>query len=165
MPGSLDPTPISARFSPPHASMLQPAIRRAGIMVCAAAAIGVLATCDASSLVSPPGTEAITLEYLGDTVASLESVLTPEVGVSIGSRPLEDPRLSFSSSDPSVVEVLPDGRLYMRKLGTATLIVSIRSSLLPANPPTLTKQFQVVAESLSISATAVTLPAVGATAV
>ena len=126
---------------------------------------GVLATCDASSLVSPPGAEDITLEYLGDTVASLGRVLTPAVEVRVGTRTLEDPRLVFSSSDPSIIEVLPDGQLYLRRLGTAALLVSVRSSLLPASPPTLTKQIQVVAESLSLGATSLTLGAVGATAV
>src|SRR5687768_11763819 len=83
---------------------------------------------DASSLVGSPGTENITLEYLGDTVASLGRKLTPEVDVRIGSQPLEDPRLTFTSSDPSIVEVQPDGQLYMRKLGTASVSVSVRSS-------------------------------------
>ena len=125
---------------------------------------GVLATCDAS-LVSSPGTEAITLAYLGDTVASVGRLLTPEVDVRIGDRPLDAPHLTYSSSDPSVVEIMPDGQLYLRRLGTASLVVSLRSSLFPANPPSLTTQIQVVAESLSISATALTLSAVGATAV
>ena len=126
---------------------------------------GVFANCDASSLVSPAGTEAISLTYRGDSVASVGRLVAPDVEVLVGDRPLDDPRLTYSSSDPSVLEVMADGQLYMRRLGTASLIVSLRSSLLPANAPSVTTRFQVVAESLSISATAVTLGAVGASAV
>jgi hypothetical protein len=127
--------------------------------------MGVFATCDASSLVSPPGTEDIALEYLGDTVAAMGRLVAPDVEVQVGGKPLADPRLTYTSSDPSVLEITPDGQLYMRRLGTASLVISLRSSLLPSSAPSLTKQIQVVAESLSISATALNLGAVGASAV
>lgn len=126
---------------------------------------GALLSCDASSLVSPPGAEPITFEYTGDTIASMGNTVATGVNVRIGDRPLDAPNLSYTSSDPRIVEVLPDGQLYMRRLGTAALTVTLRSSLLPANAPSITKQIQVVAESLSISTTALNLGAVGATAV
>ena len=139
-------------------------LRRAGTIACTVVMTGGLLSCDAVSLVSPPGADPITLEYIGDTVATMGDTIAPGVDVRVGDRPLEAPHLSYTSSDPSIVEVQPDGQLYMRRLGTVSLIVSLRSSLLPANAPSITKQIQVVAESLSISATAVTLPAIGATA-
>jgi hypothetical protein len=92
-------------------------------------------------------------------------LITPDVEVRVGDRPVEAPRLVYSSSDPSIVEIMPDGQLYLRRLGTASLSVSLRSSLFPAAPPAITKRIQVVAESLSISATALNMTAVGATAV
>ena len=126
---------------------------------------GVFANCDATSLVSPPGTDEISLSYLGDTVAAVGRLIAPQVEVRVGTRLLDDPQLSYSSSDPSVLEVLPDGQLYLRRLGTASLVVALRGSLLPADAPSVTKQFQVVAESISVSASGLTLSAIGASAV
>ena len=145
--------------------MLQHALRRAGSIAIAAVVTGVFANCDATSLVSPPGTGEIRLTYLGDTVASVGRLIVPEVEVLVGTRPLDDPQLSYSSSDPSVLEVMPGGQLYIRRLGTASLVVSLRGSLLPANAPSVTRLIQAVAESISVSTPALTLTAVGASAV
>ena len=144
--------------------MQQRVLRRAATIACTVVMTGGLLSCDAASLVSPPDIEPITLQYMGDTVASMGDTIPTGVDVRVGDRPLDAPQLTYTSSDPSIVEVQPDGQLYMRRLGTVSLIVSLRSSLLPARAPSITKQIQVVAESLSISATALTLPAVGATA-
>ena len=145
--------------------MLQRALTRTRTAALLAVTLGAFTNCDAASLVSPPGTEAITLNYLGDTVASVGRLIDPEVEVLVGTRPLDDPQLSYSSSDESVLEVMPNGQLFLRRLGTATLVVSLRGALLPVNAPSVTRQFQVVAESISVSASGLTLAAIGASAV
>ena len=64
------------------------ALRRSGTAALAVATMGVFANCDATSLVSPPGTEDISLTYVGDTVASVGRLIAPQVEVLVGTRPL-----------------------------------------------------------------------------
>lgn len=145
--------------------MLHGAVRRTTRLAGTLAITAICATCEASSLVAPAGVAKIALRYGGDTVLSVGQVIAPQVEVTLDGEPLTEPRLTYASSDPRVVEITPEGKLYLRQLGTAAISVSLRSSLMPALPPTTTWNLQVVAESLSVSATTVSFTALGATAV
>lgn len=127
--------------------------------------IAACATCDAASLVAPPGVDDLVISYNGDTVLSVGRLIVPEVSVLLNGEPLTDPRLAYTSSDPTTVEVTPEGQLFLRRLGTASITVAVRSSLMPASPPTATWNLHVVAESLSVSAGMLSFSALGQTAV
>jgi hypothetical protein len=145
--------------------MLHAVVRGTNRIAGALAITAICATCDASSLVAPAGVEEIVLSFAGDTVLSVGRLIVPEVEVTVDGRPLIDPRLSYTSSNPSVVEITPGGQLYLRRLGTASVSVTLRSSLMPASPPTASWNLHVVAESLSVSTSALSFSALGATAV
>ena len=146
-------------------SPLQRAARLVQQIATVLAITGICATCDAASLVGPAGVEKVSLTYGGDTVLSVGRLIVPEVEVTLDGAPLADPRLSYSSSNPEVVEITPEGMLYLRRLGTASVSVSVRSSVMPATPPSASWNLHVVAESLSVSATTLSFSALGATAV
>ena len=145
--------------------MLQHVRHLFGRIAVSAGIIGVLATCDPSTLASPPGIESISIAYGSDTVLALGRIITPQVDVFLDGRPLEEPRLSFRSSDSSIVEIMTDGRINPKRLGTASVAIILRSSLFPSAPPTLVRRIDVVAESISVSTSSMTLTAIGASAV
>ena len=147
------------------ASLLQRAARRAHLIATLIGVTFVSATCDATSLVAPPGVENVTLAYGGDTLLSVGRIVVPEVDVTVDGSPLAAPRLIYTSSNPDVVEITPEGQLYLRRLGQASISVALRSALMPSSPPSTSWNIHVVAESLSVSATTLSFSALGATAV
>ena len=146
-------------------SLLQRAARQTQQIATALAFTIVCATCDATSLVAPAGVEKVSLTHGGDTVLSVGRLVVPEVEVTVDGSPLAEPRLTYTSSNPEIVEITPEGQLYLRRLGTASITVALRSALMPAAPPSTSWNLHVVAESLSVSATTLSFSALGATAV
>jgi hypothetical protein len=138
---------------------LSPARRLRAVLV-AAALPAALATCDAN-LVGPAGVDRITLAFLGDTILAVGQVMRPAIEVRDGEALIAAPRLVLGSSDSSIIDITTDGELILRRLGTASVTASLAGALLPATPPSLTQALQVVAESVTVSVSAVTMTAIG----
>ena len=123
-----------------------------------------LATCDAS-LVGPAGIDDITLVFRGDTMVAVGRSVPAPIEIRQGETVVAVGRLVLASSDSTTVDITATGDLVPRRLGSASITAALSGALLPASPTSLTQAIQVVAESVTVSPTAITLTAVGATSV
>jgi hypothetical protein len=115
-----------------------PSSRIAGFVLAAVA----LAGCD---LLSTPGLEDVTLEYIGCTRLPRDTTAAFSVIVRAAGAVVPDPRLDITSSDPSILVVVPPGD-SIRSLdqnGTSTLTIRFLSSWFTDSIPTLAQNVQV----------------------
>lgn len=123
------------------------------------------ATCDASSVLGPPGVEPIVLSYSGDTAVVVGSRLAPQVDVEVEGTPLLDPRIRFLSSDTTILAVNASGdSLIARRVGSAIITAILESSVLPKHPPAVTQRVHVTVGDLVSEPASVDLTSLGDTA-
>ena len=137
-------------------------LRRLRAALLVAALPAAVSTCDAN-LLGPAGAEGITLVFQGDTILAVGQTIRPSIEVRGGEALVSAPRLVLGSSDSTIVDITTDGELVLRRLGIASVTASLVGALLPAAPPRLTQALQVVAESVTVSTSSLTLTAIGAT--
>jgi len=135
-----------------------------GVRVVLASA-GILAattTCRISDVLKSPGLEDVSLTFTSDTVLIVAAPTRPTVGVTVNGAAFAQARVRLASSDTSVVAVHGD-TLVPRRRGGVTLTVTLESSALPRDPPTLTRPLMVVADTVTVDSTAVRFSSLGDT--
>jgi hypothetical protein len=111
--------------------------------------VAVIAACGLRDLLSEPRVAKVVLTYTGPTTLDLADTLPVAVSVRVDGRAEPDPRLRVSSSDTSVIGVLPTGdSIAARARGTATLTIRFASSLLTESVPAITVNLRVSPVSL-----------------
>ncbi len=132
-----------------------------GARVAAIAAVLVCtSTCQITDALRPAALKDVVLAYAGDTVLVVAAPLTPQVNVTVNGSPLVGARLAFVSSDTEVVAVRGD-TLVPKSRGVDMLTVSLLSSALPANPPSVTRTLLVVADTVTLDSAAVRFTSLG----
>ena len=127
-----------------------------------AAVLASTSTCQITDALRPAALKNVALAYAGDTVLVVAAPVRPQINVTVDGAPLADARLRFSSSDTGIVAVHAD-TLLPRSRGAVALTVSLVSSALPANPPSVTRTLQVVADTVTLDSAAVRFSSLGDT--
>lgn len=124
----------------------------------------VTATCDASTALGPAEVRDIGLRWTGDTALVAGAMLQPVVTVTIDGETYARARLRFSSGDPAVVRVGPDGRsLHAVAVGTALVTVQLLDAALPSPLPSISQAVVVSPFGLTIATVPDTLRSLGDT--
>ena len=128
----------------------------------AAVAAGLVCTttCQITDALRPGALKNVVLGYAGDTVLVVAAPLTPQVTVTVDGSPLAGARLAFVSSDTGIVAVHGD-TLVPKSRGVDTLTISLVSSALPANPPSVRRALLVVADTVTLDSSAVHFSSLG----
>ena len=155
-----DLRPTRSRFGGGRGGRLRlPAIAAGG-----AAAIAILTTCEAAT---GPRANHVVLTYIGDTSLTAGAHVPVGITVTVGGAPYNNPRLSFHSSDTTVLGLIttPTGAdsLVARGLGTATLTTELVSSVLVGPQPTITTIVAVGPRNVQFSRPTLTLGSLGDT--
>lgn len=129
----------------------------------AAAAGCLLATATCTDVFTTPGVGNVALTYTGDTVIVVGGAGRASGTATVEGKPLTKPQFALLSSDTFVVAVHGTDSLVGKKRGTATLTVSLASSLLPNNPPSLTRTLRVVVDTVRLDSTSITFTSLGDT--
>ena len=119
-------------------------------------------TCQLADALKPAAIRDIALAYASDSVLVVAAPVAPQIRVTVDGAALPGARLRFESSDTETVAVRGD-TLVPKRRGTATLTVTLESSALSQNPPSLTRALWVVADTVTLDSTAVRLTSLGDT--
>ncbi len=136
-PGTFVGGPASSRVSSiPLRVVIRPLWSLARL---ALAAVGGLAVgaCGLADVFRPPGLSDVVVTYCGDTLLKVGARSAAVVVVKANGATILNPRLSFSSSDPTVLAVTPTGdTLVAQKTGGVLLTVQLVSSMVTDTAPT-----------------------------
>jgi hypothetical protein len=105
----------------------------------ALAALGGLAAgaCGLSDVFRPAGLNDVVVTYCGDTLLKIGARSPAVVVVTANGTTIPNPRLSFSSSDTTVLALTPIGdTLVAQKMGGVLLTVQLVSSMVTSTVPT-----------------------------
>jgi hypothetical protein len=131
----------------------------------AVAIIAAAATCDAANVFGPVGADALSFEWLSDTVLFVESRVVPVVRIVKDGAPVAGARVTISSDNPDIVYVLASGdSLHARRLGTTDVTIRTVGSLFPETGETWRRTLHIVLKDLQLDRTNVSLTSVGDTA-
>lgn len=110
-------------------------------VVCGVAALA----CGFADVFRSSGVEQVTITYTGDSVLHRDSTVPFGVTVTAGGTDLPGPHLDFTSSDTSVF-VVTVGRdsLFAKRVGSATLVIRLESSISSDSAPTLAQRLKVL---------------------
>ncbi len=105
--------------------------------VALAALVGLVAgACGLADVFRPAGLNNVTVTYCGDTLLAVGAREAAVVVVRANGATIRNPRLSFSSSDTTVLALTPTGdTLVARTLGHVLLSITLVSSMLTSTPP------------------------------
>lgn len=93
--------------------------------------------CGLSDVFRPAGLNDVVVTYCGDTLLKVGARSAAVVVVKANGAPILNPRLTFSSSDPTVVALTPIGdTLVAQKMGDVLLTVQLVSSMVTSTAPT-----------------------------
>ena len=96
--------------------------------------LGVVAagSCGLPDVFRPAGPKDVVVRYVGDTVLNTGQRIAPAVSVTADGAPVPNPHLTFSSSDTTVLAIIPIGdTLVMCRSGHVQLTVRLISSMTP----------------------------------
>lgn len=86
--------------------------------------------CGLPDVFRPDGLKNIVIRYVGDTVLTTGQRVPPAVSVTADGQAVPDPRLSFTSSDTTVVALIPIGdTLVACRSGRVQLTIRLVSSM------------------------------------
>ena len=100
--------------------------------------IGVVATgsCGLPDVFRPAGLKDVVIRYVGDTALNTGQRVSPAVSVTAGGDAVLNPRLTFSSSDTTVLALIPIGdTLVACRTGRVQLTIRLVSSMIPDSAP------------------------------
>jgi hypothetical protein len=112
----------------------------------ALAALGGLAAgaCGFADVFRPAELKKVVVRYVGDTVLRVGMRVAPAVTVEADGAPVLNPRLVFSSSNPSVLALTPVGdTLAACRVGGALLTIRLISSMVTDSTPTVQDSIRV----------------------
>ena len=101
--------------------------------MCAAVA----SACGLGDLLSGPGLGGVVLIYTGPTSLRRGDTIPVAVTVQVDSEPLPTPPLWVTSSDTSIIAVLPGDSIAARAIGVAKLTIRYVSAIFTDSLPTI----------------------------
>ncbi|MGH7529255.1 MAG: Ig-like domain-containing protein [Gemmatimonadales bacterium] len=101
------------------------------------------AACGIFEALEGPRIADVALGYAGPTMIGVGDTAAFQITATVDGESLENPRVTVSSSDLAIVEVLPAGRLAGRAIGRVTLTIRLPHSLLVDSVPTLLQDVRV----------------------
>lgn len=132
---------------------------RAGLVGLAAL---VTATCRISDVLTAPGVRNVALSYRGDTIVVVGSVVRASAQATAEGVVLDRAQFAFRSSDTTVLALRGD-TLDAKRRGTDTLTITLVSSVLPSEPPSLSRVIRVVVDTVTVDSGSVTFTSLGDT--
>jgi hypothetical protein len=138
------------------------ATRVAPVVVLSAGLVAATTTCQFSDVLKAPGIEDVALSLSSDTILVVAAPIRLAVGVTVNGAPFDGARVALASSDTGIVAVHGDS-LVPKRRGIATLTVTLESSALSRDPPSLQRQLVVVADTVTLDSAAVHLTSLGDT--
>ncbi|MBI1723374.1 MAG: right-handed parallel beta-helix repeat-containing protein [Gemmatimonadetes bacterium] len=127
-------------------------------------ALGALTISTCTDVLTAPGVGNVSLSYAGDTVLVLGSAAVASASAQVDGAALPRAQFAFSSTDTSIVAVRAGDSLVAKKRGSVTLTVTLVSSVLPSDPPSLARELTVVVDTVTLDSTAVSFASLGDTA-
>ena len=112
----------------------------------ALAALSGLATgaCGLADVFRPVGLNGVVVSYLGATDLTVGARIAPDVSVEADGVPVPNPRLRFTSSDPTVLALTPMGdTLVACGVGQALLTIGLVSSVVTDTVPSTQASIRV----------------------
>ena len=112
----------------------------------ALAALGGLAAgaCGLADVFRPAGLRDVVVSYLGATNLSVGTRIAPVVSVEVDGVPVPNPRLRFTSSDPTVLALTPIGdTLVACGVGQVLLTIGLVSSMVTDTVPSAQDSIKV----------------------
>jgi hypothetical protein len=111
--------------------------------------VAVIAACGLGDLLSEPRVADVVLAYTGPTTLRIGDTIPVAVTVEVDGTPEPGVRIDVTSSDSSIVAVLPSGDwIAARDRGVATLAIRFASAIFTDAVPTIVQDVRVNSISL-----------------